>query len=253
MSFGIRIQGSDGSTLISQDVQNQRLIGPIVCSANSTPGTVLDACATHKCTFTSDITPLVYIKLPPHTSNGNGGGILGVTKSGSTYTVYVIAVGYTPSIYYTTSFAGAPIPAFGMALFDAAGVQVWNSEDTLMKSEFQVWSSDRVATVAPGSLTLYSRATYLSNPRAGDVVGGFVSASEVVIGDFVSNLAYVVVPIYSKYLDNFVFAYPATVKLAMGPPVSRVAVYDAATGFSYASSAQSNAATPVNRSSFIFP
>ncbi len=254
MSFGLRIQADDGSILINPDSQNYRLMGPVICTAAASPAsTIMEACSTHKCTFTSNIhPPMVYVDLPATTTNGNGASIVGMTRSGTSYTVYVLAIGHTPSIYYATDFVGAAVPAYGMAIFDAAGVQVWNNEEAMHSADFLVWSGNRVSTFAPSTLTYAAQVFYLNPAHSGVALAGFSPGHETSIGDIVQQLAWITRPVYSLYAGGqYLFAYPATVKIGMTAPYPRVAVYDAVTGFSFSYNVYYNATQPVNRSFFL--
>lgn len=254
MTHGLRIVANDGSLLISPDVQNYRLKGPFACSAAASPAaTMMEALSTHKYTFTSDMhPPLVYVDLPATTTNGNGASIVGMTRSGTSYTVYVLAIGFTPSIYFATDFSGASVPAHGMALFDAAGVQVWNSEEAMHSADFIDWSGNRVSTFAPSTLTYAMQAVYLSNAVTGTAIMGGAAGHETAIGDTVQQLVWVTRPVYSLYAGGqYLFAYPATVKIGMTAPYPRVAVYDAGTGFSFSYNVYYNTTQPVNRGAFL--
>lgn len=254
MSFGLRIQANDGSLLIDPNSQNYRLMGPVSCTAAASPAsTIMEACATHKCTFTSNIhPPMVYVDLPATTTNGNGASIVGMTRSGTSYTVYVLAIGHTPSIYYATDFVGAALPAHGMAIFDAAGVQVWSSDEAMNSADYLAWSGNRVSTFASGTLTYAMQAFYLNPLRSGVALAGFSPGHETSIGDTVLQLSWITRPVYSLYTGGqYIFAYPATVKIGMTAPYPRVAVYDAATGFSFSYNVSYNATQPVNRGAFL--
>ncbi len=253
MSFGMRITANDGSLLISQDSQNYRLMGPVACSAAANPAsTIMEAVATHKCTFTSNIhPPLVYVDLPTATANGNGASIIGMTRSGDQYTVYVLAIGHTPSIYYATDFVGATAPACGMAIYDASGTLVWSNNDAMHNADFVDWSGNRVSTFTPNTLAYATQTVNL--PRHTEVaIAGFCSGHETSLGNTVSNLVWITRPVYSLHsAGNNIFAYPATVKIGMAAPYPRLAVYDAATAFSFDYNVYYNTAQPVNRSFFL--
>jgi len=254
MSFGLRIQADDGSLLIDPDSHNFRLMGPVACTAAASPAsTIMEASSTHKCTFTSNVhPPMVYVDLPATTTGGAGSAIVGMTRSGTSYTVYVLAIGHTPSIYYATDFVGAAVPDHGMAIFDAAGVQVWNSEESMHSADFLEWSGNRVSTFSPSTLTYSAQAFILSPVHSGVALAGFSPGHETAIGNTVSNLVWITRPVYSLYPGGgYLFAYPATVKIGMTAPYPRVAVYDAATGFSFSYNVYYNAAQPVNRGAFL--
>jgi hypothetical protein len=261
VSYGLRIVATDGSLLISQDSQNLRLLGPFTCSASASPAaTILEAFSTHKYTFTSNVQPpLVYVALPATTSNGNGAAIVGMTRSGSSYTVYVLAIGVTPSIYYADDFVGAVMPDHGMAVFDAGGIMVWSSEDAMNSADYIEWSSNRVSTFVPNTLSLSAYAIALATPVSGEAVAGYIGAREtgilnanIVTGAFT---AWQVYPVYSLYPGGgYIYAYPATIKVAgyiTATPYTRNAVYDAGTAFSFSYNFYGNAAQPVQRGAFL--
>ena len=253
MSFGLHITANDGSLLISPDSRNYRLLGPITCSAAASPTTsLMEASATHKCTFTSNNhPPLVYVDLPATTSNGNGAAIVGMTRSGSSYTVYVLSVGHTPSIYYAADFTGAVLPAHGMAIFDTNAALIWENDDAMHSSDFIDWSSDRVSTFVPNTL---SRSAYAIGipTKTGTPIAGFCVGYETTLLDLNMNLTWATMPVYSLYPGgNYIFVYPATVKISMGALYTRLAVYDAGTEFSLSYNAYYNTSQPVNRGAFL--
>lgn len=241
--YGMQIKADDGSLLISQTGKNFRMLGPITCLTTSNPApTLLEAMATHKCTFTSNShPPIIYVTLPVQSVNGNGASIIGMVRSGNQYTVYVLAIGITPSIFYATDFSGAAMPSYGMAIYDAGASMIWNSDHQMHNANFIRWSGNAVS--APSmvwvgwnvywTILRYTHQLLLPqqpyvHPSVGYALGGCFSTGETFLYGSIYSPDYTIArPIYSISFgqNNYVHAYPAIVSVN---PVSntKIALYD---------------------------
>lgn len=176
MAQGIRIQDSTGALVIKNDSQNMRIVGPVTATTTAQPPTTsasmyMEYVSTHVATITSDMVPLIYLQLPAYSATvGTGAAVTGVVNTATnTYKVYFVAYNCTPTFYYTTTFAIAPaVTGYGMAMYDAAGTLVWNSNEAMHKVNYYAWAASvRVGTMYPLNGTIwYTNGTYAATGAA---------------------------------------------------------------------------------------